>query len=130
MKGKISLAFDPKSTLEKKVVDLSVEYLSGGPAAGLPIQVRYQQSPFGSSTLPDFEGYLFSNGQIHEGMTRFRSDESETQESLPGGDIGFKKKSLVLNSGGSARLILDDVRKVSSAGKLLLLVFLSTRRID
>ena len=56
-------------------VDLSVEYLSGGGAARLPVQVRYQTSQASPVEFPEFDGYSFGLGRARESAAQPEEDE-------------------------------------------------------
>ena len=83
-------------------VDLSVEYLAGGGAAGLPVRLRYEPKPRARPSFPEFEGFTFANGQVQEGLIRGgRSERAEAVE--------LKLVDLTLDSAGSVRTSLPHL---------------------
>ncbi|UCF37518.1 MAG: alpha-2-macroglobulin [Acidobacteriota bacterium] len=82
MKG---VLYPPKEKLvaaTETELGISVEYLAGGKAKRLPVRVRYQVTPSISQTFPDFEGFVFSNGAVEEGVERRGSSGEESQPPL------------------------------------------------
>ncbi len=61
-------------------LDLSVLYLAGGGASQAPVRLRYQLQPRAASGFEDFEGFIFSNGRVREGLVRRGESEEEPQE--------------------------------------------------
>ena len=54
-------------------IDMTVNYLAGGGAGGLPVKLRTQLEAK-SVAFPDFEGYAFAAGDVNEG----RDEEGES----------------------------------------------------
>ncbi len=63
-------------------IDMSVNYLSGGGAGGLPVKLRTQLETK-SVAFPDFESYAFAAGDVSEG----RDEEGDATANL--GDYNF-----------------------------------------
>jgi hypothetical protein len=88
-------------------LDLSVQYLSGGGAAGLPVTVRAQEGPKALPAFEGFEGFVFANGGVREGVTR-RGEALDEDATAPGdpGRRGPRPQELVLDSAGTGRAVL------------------------
>ena len=72
MKAAIRL---PSATLVRAAtvaVDVSVEYLSGGPAKGLPVTLSSQVNDRSPVEFPDFDRFTFANGAVKEGVRQER----------------------------------------------------------
>jgi hypothetical protein len=61
-------------------IDVQVSYLSGGGAGGLPVKLRTQFEPRGT-TFSDFEDYVFAAGNVAEG----REEHGDSAEGFDGG---------------------------------------------
>ncbi len=88
-------------------VDVSVEYLSGGPAKGLPVTLRSQITTQTSVNFPDFDQFTFANGAVKEGVVK-----SEDWEDTSGGETAtgvHQRTALVLDAAGGARTQITDI---------------------
>ena len=94
-------------------VDLTVTYLAGGGAGGLPVkfrtllQSRYVPAP------PAFDGFRFANGQVREGIVR-RASEETRQEKYP-----VVTKDLTLDRSGSTRTEVTDLPRIDDPMDIL-----------
>jgi alpha-2-macroglobulin len=84
-------------------VDLTVSYLSGGGASGLPVKFRYDVRPRYVTSVEGFENFLFSNGSVKEGITRGDFEEREDRETT------LKSSDLNLDKTGSARTTITGL---------------------
>ncbi|MGZ3730408.1 MAG: alpha-2-macroglobulin family protein [Bdellovibrionota bacterium] len=93
----------PKGNLlgaENVEADLSVRYLSGGGAMGLPVKVRARATRLDGTTFPEFEGFTFANGGVKTG--RFSRGEARSHGDK--GEKTFPDQNLSLDQGGGARV--------------------------
>ncbi len=89
-------------------VDVSVEYLAGGPAKGLPVTLRSQITTDASVTFPDFDRFTFANGAVKEGVVK--SEEWEDTGGEPAAAPGVHQRTtLVLDAAGGARSQLTRI---------------------
>jgi alpha-2-macroglobulin len=91
----------------KVPVDLFVGYLSGGPAAGLPVSLR---TAFTSSeTTPDgWEGWTFGGRMVKEGVTPLNGDGEEQAAPLP----LSQTLPVTLGQDGTAKTVLDIAQEI------------------
>jgi alpha-2-macroglobulin len=89
-------------------VDVTINYLSGGGAANLPVKFRYLLEPRFVSAPDDFEGFTFSNGRVHEGLVR-GEDEEERRIKYP-----VQSTDLTLDKSGSARTTISSLPKIET----------------
>ena len=111
IKGPTEKLVRPKSF----VVDLIVNYLSGGPAGGLAVKVK---TWFRDTYLGEFEGfeeYIFANGRLKEGKRKLAStrnyyeEESEETDSTNTVNSNIKSQDLSLDKLGSAKADIKDI---------------------
>src|SRR5579885_1692649 len=108
MKAAVKLPAGPQVALTQIPVDVSIVYLTGGAARGLPIVLRSQITPIRYQTFPDFDDFTFANGPVKEGT--FKSEESEEGggEETPG---VHQQKNLTLDTAGGARSAITDITR-------------------
>jgi uncharacterized protein YfaS (alpha-2-macroglobulin family) len=94
-------------------VDLTVSYLSGGGAGNLPIKFRYEVKPRYFSASSEYEGFVFSNGAVKEGLRRYEDEASE------GPNLELKSTELVLDKTGSARTAVSGLSEADSPMEVL-----------
>ena len=83
-------------------LDLYVGYLSGGGAAGLPVDVRIGW--FAHSATPEgYDGYSFGGAKVVEGVRPMNGDGDDQQTPLP----PTQTLPVTLGSGGTARTNVD-----------------------
>ncbi len=112
MKASITPPSEPLIQPTELTVDVSVQYLSGGPAKRLPALLRYQAQPAGSSFFPDFEGFVFDTGPVEVGLTRY----GEQPRPKP---PGFSRKTFELDDNGGRRIELEGSGKIDRRRSLL-----------
>jgi alpha-2-macroglobulin len=94
-------------------VDVSANYLSGGPAKGLPVILRSQISNTSYPSFPDYDGFTFANGPVKEGVQKFEDFEgSSATESNPG---VHQRKDLTLDASGGARTDITNIPQTGVA---------------
>ncbi len=69
---------------KEMVFDTSVSYQAGGPAAGLPVKLRFHQIADFSVSLDDFSDYRMANGSVKEGRTKRGGDEESSGQANAG----------------------------------------------
>ncbi len=105
MKAAVKLPAQQQVAVTKIPVDVSIVYLTGGAARGLPIVLRSQISPVSYQSFTDFDDFTFANGPVKEGV--FKSEESEAPpEQTPG---VHQQKNLKLDSAGGVRSEITDI---------------------
>ncbi|HTR61458.1 MAG TPA: MG2 domain-containing protein, partial [Candidatus Binataceae bacterium] len=106
MKAAIKLPADPQVAVSLVPVDVSIAYLSGGAARGLPVVLRSQISPVNYQTLPDFQEFTFANGPVKEGVFKSEQWEEGTPEANPG---VHQTTRLTLDNAGGARSAITGI---------------------
>jgi len=101
MKAAIRLPAAPPVRASAIPVDVSVEYLAGGPAKGLPVILRSQITKDASVSFPDFERFTFANGAVQEGVVKSEEWEATGPEAAPPGV--HQRTAMVLDAAGGAR---------------------------
>ncbi|HEY2106823.1 MAG TPA: MG2 domain-containing protein, partial [Candidatus Binataceae bacterium] len=107
MKASIRLPAAPQVRATAIPVDLSVQYLAGGPAKGLPVILRSQITNDAPVTFPDFDRFTFANGAVKEGLVK-----SEEWEDSGGGQTApgvHQRTTLVLDAAGGARTQITGI---------------------
>src|SRR5256885_7316826 len=107
-------------------VDAAVSYLAGGPAAYLPVKVRYRMEPRGVS-FRDYPEFRFGGDPIKEGLREanseqfwwnFDPDEGDPADSL--GSAGpVATRSLTLDAAGTAARALGKISAPDRPARLL-----------
>jgi uncharacterized protein YfaS (alpha-2-macroglobulin family) len=104
-------------------IDVQVQYLAGGAAAGLPVTLRWQTRDRAAAEREDYDGFTFANGGVTEGVVRrgmendYDEEEEveETEGASPPRTPKTSKTSVVLDATGSSR---TTVRGLPVADKL------------
>ena len=129
MKAVIQPSLEPLVKAGEATLDLSVQYLAGGGAGGLPVKLR-REVRYRSLPPPEgFEGFEFSNGPVREGISR-RGEELEQdellgelpeslRETLGASRAKLAPMDLVLDKAGSARVSFKDLPQVSVPMEML-----------
>ncbi len=109
LKGMIQTQAEPLVNRGDAMVDLSVQYLSGGGAGLLPVKLR---TSVGDKALSAFEGFddvVFGNGGVKEGL--FRQGEAEDSGEGEAGDkpLILQTRDLALDANGFARAIISQL---------------------
>ncbi len=91
-------------------LDLGVSYLSGGGAGLLPVTLRAQIGLKRLRPYEGFEGFVFGNGGVTEGLVR-QAEVEEGAESGGAEDQGTaqRRTELVLDATGSGRAVIGDL---------------------
>jgi uncharacterized protein YfaS (alpha-2-macroglobulin family) len=107
-------------------VDAAVSYLAGGPAAYLPVKVRYRLEPRAVS-FRDFPEFRFGGEPVKEGLREanavefwwhFDPDEGDPADPL-GAPGAVATRSLTLDAAGTAAITLDKLPPVERPASLL-----------
>jgi uncharacterized protein YfaS (alpha-2-macroglobulin family) len=80
-------------------VDLTVRFLAGGAASGLPVRLRYQFRPRFVGGFEAFDDFVFSNGGVREGLVRQGEPEEEGEREVR----EVRSTDLTLDKSGSVR---------------------------
>ncbi len=88
-------------------VDVTVNYLGGGGAGQLPVKLRYLLEPRYVPAPQAFDEYVFSNGKVHEGLTRGYGEEGPQTQKYP-----VQSQELTLDRSGSARANFTNLPKI------------------
>lgn len=113
MKAAIKFPAASQIAVTQIPVDVSANYLSGGPARGLPVVLRGQISNTSYPSFPDYDGFTFANGPVKEGVQKFENFEgSPATETSPG---VHQRKDLTLDTSGGARTDITDIPRASVA---------------
>jgi uncharacterized protein YfaS (alpha-2-macroglobulin family) len=120
----------PKAPLVKPDVaklDAAVTYLSGGPAGGVPVKIRYRVDPRGVH-FADYADFRFGGTAVKEGVQTGRvSDSWETfdpdggdGEAAPAARAGpAASRTLVLDSAGTASVVIDKLPPIDRPASLV-----------
>jgi uncharacterized protein YfaS (alpha-2-macroglobulin family) len=106
MKAILRAPAEPQIAPVSVPLDVTVTYLSGGSAGDLPVRLRYEIRPTFGPSFDSFEGFVFSNGRVREGL--FRGYE----EAEPRARFEMKTVDLTLDHQGSVRATVADLPKV------------------
>lgn len=126
MKAIIQGPRDPVIKAKEVEADLSISYLSGGGASGLPVKLRTEILPKFLS-FPDYEEWVFSNGRVKPGIVRseeYSEDYDEQEEGLREPDHTEKKGKLqtlelILDKQGGARAKLSGLPEIDAPKDIL-----------
>ncbi|MBI5849205.1 MAG: alpha-2-macroglobulin [Nitrospirae bacterium] len=102
---------EPLIRAKQAELDLFVFYLSGGGAGAMSVKLRSQVQRK-SLSFPDYEDFIFANGEVREEVLRrgrYEGAEEEAQRSRP----KIQTKELVLEKTGSLRTTLSDLPAVT-----------------
>lgn len=108
MRGEIHLPGRALVNPAATQMDLSVQYLSGGPAPGLPVTLRVQTTER-PVFFPDYPEYFFFGGDVKEGLVEEKSLFDEDGERVaPEASTAMVTQS-TLDKAGTARTAVDDL---------------------
>jgi len=134
LKGVIQPPEKPLVNATEVNLDLGVHYLSGGGAGEMPVRLRAQVGPRRLPVFPGFEGFVFGNGGVKEGLEERgqgygeyeeeswdeEGETSEVRRSPAQKDlIQLPTQDLVLDGSGAARAIIPQIPRVESPKELL-----------
>ena len=97
---------EPQISPASVPLDVTVTYLSGGGAGTLPVRLRYDVQPSFGPSFDEFEDFVFSNGQVKEGVFRGYGEAEATPR------FEIKTLDLTLDRQGSVRTAIADLPKV------------------
>jgi hypothetical protein len=114
----------PAETLVAAVeapVDISVQYLAGGGAGKLPVTLRSQIREKTAPAPEGFADFVFVNGGVKEGVTRYGGGEDEeTSMTERGGMPAIHQRSTAtLDETGTTRLVISDLPRSNAAQEAL-----------
>ncbi|HEU4427404.1 MAG TPA: MG2 domain-containing protein [Myxococcota bacterium] len=89
-------------------LDVALSYLSGGPAAALPVELRSQLRPSSVGEVPGFEQHVFLRGNVRTGVER-REGGWWREEEQRAAAAPAPAKQLTLDGAGGARTELGPV---------------------
>lgn len=91
-------------------LDVQINFLGGGPAGGLPIKLRGLVEARAIS-FPDYEAYVFMNGDVTEGIVEQSDTAWSAPQSAPqsGAAQPLAVQSVTLDPHGGASLTLTDM---------------------
>jgi uncharacterized protein YfaS (alpha-2-macroglobulin family) len=108
MKAALKLPAQPQVAVTQVPVDISIAYLTGGPARGLPVVLRSQITPANYTNFPDFDQFTFANGPVKEGLFKSGDFEEGAPEQNPG---VHQTRNLKLDAAGGARSDITDIAR-------------------
>lgn len=101
-------------------LDVTVRYLAGGGASGLPVKLRYQTTPTSYSFGGLYEGFSFADDVEEIAPVRCARN---TDDEYPDVDTSAPAKlqtiSGSLDATGSARFVLADLPRISTPSRLM-----------
>jgi uncharacterized protein YfaS (alpha-2-macroglobulin family) len=109
MKATIQMPAQVQVGVTSIPVDLSAEYLSGGAASGLAVTLRSQIQANAYVFFPDFEDFVFANGEIKEGTVASEGWYAGFPVFIPPGV--HQRKDLTLDAAGGARTAITDIAR-------------------
>jgi len=120
MKAFIKAPSEPLVNPDKVPLDLGVQYLSGGGAGELPIKVRSDVRPRPLPAFEGFDGFVFANGRVKEGIQQRGGEWEDEEGAVPEGRAGrMKRMELVLDASGSSRVLISDLPQIDAPKELL-----------
>ena len=115
MKGTIVFPSEPLVSPSEVRVDLAASFLAGGGAGLLPVRFRHQLQPRYLPPFDGFEGFVFSNGAVKEGV--FRDGEENAAEDKKQSEL--KSSSLTLDRSGSVRTTISGLSRIENPVDIL-----------
>jgi alpha-2-macroglobulin len=106
MKAAIRLPAAPLIRATAIPVDVSVAYLAGGPAKGLPVTLRSQITNNAMPAFPDYDRFTFVNGPVKEGVVKSEEWEETGEQAAPG---VHQRTALVLDAAGGAQAQITGI---------------------
>ena len=113
MRGSIRTPAAPLVAPDRINLDIAVQYLAGGGAARLPVKFRHHFQPRPLPRFDSFEGFIFSNGSVEEGIVR-RSSSSQRQPRFQ-----LQSTAMTLDSAGTTRATVSNPAKAERPMSLL-----------
>jgi alpha-2-macroglobulin len=103
LKGTIQALSEPLVNCRDAMVDLSVQYLSGGGAGLLPVKLRTAVSDKALSAFEGFEDMVFGNGGVREGLFRQGAPADSGEGGAGDNASTLESRDLALDANGFAR---------------------------
>jgi uncharacterized protein YfaS (alpha-2-macroglobulin family) len=125
MRAVLAQPRDPAIRPGSLKLDAAVTYLSGGPAANLPVKMRYRVEER-SVDFRDYSDFRFGGKAVKEGVQQgavedawstFDPDEDNTAPAASAGPTTVK--TLTLDPAGTAKLPIDKLPPIDRPGNLL-----------
>ena len=111
MKAFIKPPAEPLINPEKVTLDVGVQYLAGGGAGELPVKVRNDVRPRPLPAFEGFDGFVFANGRVKEGIQERGRESEEEGAGLETRGPGLKSMEIVLDPSGASRVVIPDLPK-------------------
>lgn len=99
-------------------VDVSVQYLAGGAAAGLPVVLRSELRPGSFDAPEEYEGFAFGSARVREGLDDGDADDEGTGDADAPKALG--RVELELDAAGGARTAVANLPAVEQPTDLVL----------
>lgn len=102
-------------------VDISVQYLAGGGAGKLPVTLRSQVREKAVPAPESFADFVFANGGVKEGVTRYSggADEETSMAERGGRPAIHQRSTATLDEAGTTRLVISALPRSSTAQEVL-----------
>lgn len=97
MKAQLLAPKEPVVASTEIPLDIHVDYLAGGPASNLPVQVRYEVARQNRRTYEEFDGFWFGGGPVSEDYLKEEAAPPKSQVTT---------RPLILDKSGSAKTVL------------------------
>ena len=109
MKAMIQPPAEPLVNSREAMVDLSVQYLSGGAAGLLPVKLRTAVGDKALSTFEGFEDVIFGNGGVREGLFRQGEETDDEENDAAEQPSTLQSRDLTLDANGFARTRITQI---------------------
>ena len=112
LKGAIKPPAEPLIDAKEVPLDVSVQYLAGGGASLLPVTIRSEIRPKRVPPFEGFDGFVFGNGAVKEGIVRrgepleYGGEDERGEEEAEG---TVPSIDLVLDRAGTAHTRIPDL---------------------
>lgn len=93
-------------------IDLTVSFLAGGGATRLPVKFRHLLRPRPIVEIDGYDGYVFSNGKVKEGVARWSESDGPEVTPIP------RSVDLTLDASGSARTDIGGLPDIDAPMQL------------
>lgn len=107
MRAVLKLPPQPQVRPQNITADISVQYLAGGGARGLPVRLRTQVTDDAGLGLPGYEDFAFSSGEVKEKRGSSERADSDEEKQPP-----LISKDLKLDDTGSLRAELGPLPSI------------------
>jgi len=117
--GKLQGPQTPAVSGKPVPLDVALTYLSGGPAADLPVELRSQVRPYAVGEISGFEQHSFLRGNVKTGVERREGWWWRDEEQRPASGAPPPAKQLTLDATGGARTQLEPVAESDTPQQVL-----------